>query len=331
MIKMNEFELIDLIKDRHGSQSDSDFTGIGDDCAVVPLDCDRYLLLTTDMLVEDIHFKREFTSACQLGYKSLAVNLSDIAAMGGKPREALISIAIPDDLPPQYIDEFYTGLNEIGSRFDVKIAGGDTVKSNQGLIINVALTGEIHKDKVLYRSGAKSGDLICVTGNLGNSSAGLNLLQNNFPDSPAFAELVESHLTPYPQVKPGQVISESGLVHAMIDISDGLSSDLNHICQASDVCALIYEEMLPLSGSFAAYTSKYKLDYLKLALSGGEDYCLLLTVPADKFSELSALLSDSACDLHNIGEINLQKKIEIVRKNGNVEPLKISGWDHFRH
>ena len=326
---LGEFELIDRIRESLTVNAESPVMGIGDDCAIIPKDDDFETLVTTDMLVEGVHFDLNQCNPCQLGYKALAVNLSDIAAMGGIPRHILISLAIPDYISVEFIDQFYAGLKELSERFVVQIVGGDTTHSISGLIINIALLGEIEKGRYLCRSGAQIGDLICVTGFLGNSSAGLHLLTNYPAELSEFEELAESYRMPYPHVKPGRIMADSGLVHSLIDISDGLASDLKHICKTSGMGAEIYEEMLPVSSSLVRYAKKHDLDYLKYALGGGEDYCLLLTVATDNFSELAESINEAGYDLHNFGEITDSGMIQIIRSDGSREDLKIKGWDHF--
>ena len=327
---LGEFGLIERIKESLPADTASGVVGIGDDCAVIPKDGNTLTLLTTDMLVEGIHFNLSHCTPCQLGYKSLAVNLSDIAAMGGSPKYALISLAIPDNIPVKFMDQLYAGMSELANRFALNIIGGDTTRSDSGLIINIVLIGEIEKGREIYRTGARTGDLICVTGFLGNSNAGLHLMTNFSAEAAEFAELLEYYRQPYPHVKPGRIIANSGCVHAMIDISDGLVSDLGHICKASECGADIYEEALPVSATLSRYASKHKLDYLQMVLGGGEDYCLLFTISAEKFTVLSNAVNAAGYEIHNIGEMTDSGKIYIVKKNGERERLEIQGWDHFK-
>ena len=327
---LGEFGLIERIRKSLIGTTGADIVGIGDDCAVIPKDEKTSTLLTTDLLVEGIHFNLAHCSACQLGYKSLAVNLSDIAAMGGIPGYGLISLAIPPATTVEFMDEFYQGMSELAGRFGVQIIGGDTTHSNSGFVINIALIGEIEKGREIYRFGARPGDLICATGYLGNSAAGLHLMSNHPEELPDFEELAENYRQPYPHIKQGRILSESGAVRAMIDISDGLASDLGHICGASGCGAEIYEELLPISSALSRYTRKHNLDYLELSLGGGEDYCLLFTIESEKFTEVNQTLNNAGYEIYNIGEISAADNIYIVNKDGGREILKIKGWDHFK-
>jgi thiamine-monophosphate kinase len=327
---LGEFGFIDRIKIDALIRKYPGLMGIGDDCALFKVSSGMSILLTTDMLVERVHFLRNVMSPYQIGYKSLAVNLSDIAASGGIPKEAFVSIAVPEDVSVEDLMEIYRGMKELASGFDVNITGGDTTGSLKDLIINIAITGEVEDALVLFRSGAKENDLICVTGYLGDSGAGLDIILHRIQERDNYPELVNQHFMPMPHVEQGRIIAQSRLASAMMDISDGLASDIRHICNASGLGAVIYENQLPVSDSFKKYVSKFKKDYLKTAIGIGEDYDLLLTVPPDNLDLLKKALNDQGHKLYSVGEMTGQREIMITRKEGNKEVLQIGGWDHFK-
>ncbi len=221
-------------------------------------------------------------------------------------------------------------MKELGRQFDVNITGGDTTGSFQDLVINIALTGEVEEGLALFRSGAKEKDLICVTGCLGDSAAGLDLILNHIDQKENFPELIKQHFMPFPHIEQGRLIAKSKLAHAMMDISDGLASDIRHICQASGLGAVIHEPDLPLSDSFREYTSKFKPDYLKTALGVGEDYSLLLAVAEADFPVLKKLLNEGGYHLYHVGEMTKDQRIILEDEKKHREPLLIGGWDHFK-
>lgn len=298
--------------------------GIGDDCAVIRADADhdRVSLVTTDMLVEQVHFLRDAITPRQLGAKALAVNLSDIAAMGGQPHDAFISLAIPPGLTLEYLDELYAGLKGMAARHGVNISGGDTTAARGDLVINVALTGEAGRRKVLLRSGARPGDRIYVTGNLGDSAAGLHaVLHGHTRDDETAAELVRRHHEPVPHLEQGQRIAATGLAHAMIDLSDGLVADLGHICDQSRVGCALEAAHLPLSPELERYCAAHHLDPIELALAGGEDYVLLFTADPGIIAQIDAV---------DIGEIVTADSRTMTRNGTGPAPLGHTGWDHLR-
>jgi thiamine-monophosphate kinase len=327
---LGEFGFIDKIKLNALIRKYQGLVGIGDDCALFKVTEGMSVLMTTDMLVERVHFLRDIMTPYQIGYKSLAVNLSDIAASGGIPKEAFISIAVPEDVSVEDLMEIYRGMKELASGFDVNITGGDTTGSLQDLIINIAVTGEVEADLVLYRSGAKEGDLICVTGCLGDSGAGLDIILHRRDEMSNFPHLINQHFMPLPHIEQGRIIAQSRLAHAMMDISDGLASDIRHICNASELGAVIYENQLPLSENFMKYVTQFKKDLLKTAIGIGEDYNLLLTVPPGNFDALKKALNDQGHKLYNVGQMTRQREVTIVGKEGNKEILQLGGWDHFK-
>lgn len=275
LAELGEFGLIDRIRSRFPAPSG--ITGIGDDCAVIPQrrGCDT--LVSTDMLVEGTHFLREDISPYDLGWKSAAVNLSDIAAMGGRPTATFLSLALPASLEPGWIEAFMNGYADISGRFDTALLGGDTTASPDRICINVAVLGECPSGKARLRSSAMSNDLICVTGPLGDSAAGLKAILQGVERDADVQRLIERHYRPMPRVSEGLELASNLYVHAMMDISDGISSDLEHILEASDLFAEIDADAIPLSAVLKRVCKRYGWDPLALAAGGGEDYELLFT------------------------------------------------------
>ena len=281
MQQLGEFGLIDRIR-KMTSVPDPSWVGIGDDCAVIPLSPETGgapasdLLVSTDMLVEGTHFLMEDISPRQLGWKSAAVNISDIAAMGGKPIATFLSLALPKTLPEQWMQEFMEGYNGISEKYGAALLGGDTTCSPDRICINVTVLGTCSRGKAKLRSAARPGDLVCVTGTLGDSAAGLRLILGG--QKGAAPRLMDRHYTPTPRVEEGLALSCLPGVHAMMDISDGVGSDLRHILDESGVGARIDTGKLPISKELQALCSEKGWDPKELALSGGEDYELLFTM-----------------------------------------------------
>lgn len=281
MQQLGEFGLIDRIR-KMTSVPDPSWVGIGDDCAVIPLSPETGgapasdLLVSTDMLVEGTHFLMEDISPRQLGWKSAAVNISDIAAMGGKPIATFLSLALPKTLPEQWMQEFMEGYNEISEKFGAALLGGDTTCSPDRICINVTVLGTCPRGKAKLRSAARPGDLVCVTGTLGDSAAGLRLILDG--QKGAAPRLIDRHYTPTPRVEEGLALSCLPGVHAMMDISDGVGSDLRHILDESGVGARIDTGKLPISKELQDLCIKKGWDPRELALCGGEDYELLFTM-----------------------------------------------------
>jgi thiamine-monophosphate kinase len=325
--ELGEFGFIDRIAPGCLLRSNGVERGIGDDCAVVRCSSGRLQLVTTDLLVEKVHFLRNAITPSQLGAKALAVSISDVAAMGGRPLDAFVSIAVPSDVTVEYLDAVFDGMKRMASRFDINVLGGDTTGSPAELVINVALTGEVDENAVLYRDGARPGDVLYVTGFLGDSRAGLDaVLHERAAESEAAAELVRRHHEVTPHVREGQAIATTGLARAMIDVSDGLASDLPHLCVRGHVGAVVEEARLPVSEPLREYCASHDLDPYEMALSGGEDYVLLLAGDP----RLPAALSGSGVVLHAVGRVVEEGRHEVLRRDGERVPLARGGWDHFR-
>ncbi|HWR40017.1 MAG TPA: thiamine-phosphate kinase [Patescibacteria group bacterium] len=329
---VGEFGLIDLIKADTIQDANSVVVGIGDDAAVVLPSPKQLQVLTTDMLVEGIHFDLSLSLPWQLGHKAMAVNLSDIAAMGGVPRHALVSLALPQRLTTDFVVDLYQGMKEICREFRVNIVGGDTVASPDGLVINVTVLGEVEPRNLVRRSGARVGDWVAVTGTLGNAAAGLDLLQmEDWEEEPFAWPLVKAHLTPRPQVAAGKHVASAGAT-SMNDISDGLASELNEIAVASNVGIRIYADRLPVSSELDI--AVYKLDKLPLeyVLYGGEDYELVFTIREPNFNLVSqAALSNFGVKLTRIGEVvGDATGVTLVHSDERTEKISPRGYNHFR-
>jgi len=325
---LGEFGLIEQIRRTAARDAKRVRIGIGDDAAALVLSPSSALLATTDMLLEGVHFDLATTDLFSLGWKSAAVNLSDIAAMGGTPRFCLTALGIPSPLTVEDIRVFYQGVNACLKKFGAVLVGGDTCRSRTGLVISVSMLGEMDKKQVITRSGARPGDLIFVTGTLGDSSAGLEVLQRKAGGRGQGTEvrkLIEKHLRPVPLIVEGRKIAASGIASAMIDVSDGLSSDLGHICEESGVGAEIVAANIPL-GAGVMSLKTLERPALAYALSGGEDYELLFTVPPDKLRKFRSLRLGAS----EIGVITRGRSMSIVGGDGRKALLPASGYDHFR-
>ena len=321
---LGEFGLIDRIAASVASNA-SVIVGIGDDAAALEPTAGQLSLVTSDMLVEGVHFDLALCDPLTLGRKSLAVNLSDLAAMGAKPRYFLLSLAIPATLPLEFIDGFIAGLLQRADQFGVILVGGDTCSSKGGLVISVTAMGEQLPDRVLRRNGAHAGDLIFVTGTLGDSALGLELLRAGERGGLA----VERHLDPEPRVAAGIAMAEAGLATAMIDVSDGLLADLGHILRLSGVGARVELGNVPLSSVFKENISRFSVDPFPLALGGGEDYELLFTAdPADK-GRVLALMKEVGGQVSHLGEITPSGGLSLVTADGGEYQAARRGYNHF--
>ena len=306
---------------------------IGDDAAAFIPAPGQAILLTTDLLVERIHFLRDATSGFDLGYKALSINLSDIAAMGGIAREAFISIAVPENCPIEYLEDLYNGIKTLAAEFDVNLLGGDTTRSKADLIINVSVVGYAFEKEILYRNTAQHGDIICTTGYLGDSRAGLYLIINDIKaDSNELKALLNAHVIPKPYLREGRFLALQDGVHAVIDVSDGLSSDIGHIAEESNVGIRLYSEKIPVSNNLIKFCARFDFDPVEYALAGGEDYTLLCTISPDKADHIAAnYLNGFRHPLYQIGKITDSGKMELILSNGQIRSFTPSGWDHFKY
>lgn len=335
----SEFSFINQIRQRAIKAAPNLVFGIGDDAAIWSEHEGRERLITTDLLIEEVHFKIAGTPLFTLGHKALAVSLSDIAAMGGTPEFALLSLGIPtEQIAHLPWEDFFAGYFALAEKFGVALIGGDTSSSPDKLVIDSIVLGSCRSGQAIRRSTAQIGDAIYVTGNLGASAAGLHLLLDSerfsaVPDeAKSFAR--QAHLMPEPRVAFGQKIGELQLVHAMMDVSDGLAQDLAHICEESSVDAIIDFTAVPIADCVSVFWPT-RDEAFSLAVSGGEDYELLFTAAPQAEAELQACAAECAIALTRIGEILARDSVHtqariFLQRNGRVDLLPITGYDHFR-
>ena len=311
---LKEKLLIDRIR-RTARGNRSVGTGIGDDCAVLRLPRSHEALVTTDFSLEDVHFRREWHPSDSVGHRCLARGLSDIAAMGGVPRAAFLSLALPPDLSQKWVDQFVAGLLKLARRYSVPLAGGDTAQSPAGILADIVVLGSAPAGKAILRSGAKPGDLLYVTGALGSSSSALNRLRDGEKLKP---KSHPKHFYPEPRIAIGQFLREKKLASAMIDISDGLSTDLAHICDESKVGAVVYGNSLPMANGLGD-------GGLQLALHGGEEYELLFTAkPGRRIPK-----EIGGVPITRIGEMVRERQMKLAQPDGTAMILRSAGWQHF--
>jgi thiamine-monophosphate kinase len=324
---LGEFGLIHAIQQRSSQRSPDTVIGIGDDAAVLKTGPASLLLATTDMLIEGVHFDLSFTDFYSLGWKSAAINLSDIAAMGGVPRFCLTSLALPARVPVEAVLDFYQGFNALLRAHKTILVGGDTCSSKGGLVISVTALGEAKKRTIIPRSGAKQGDRIFVTGTLGDSGAGLELLKAGVRSQESgVRRLIDRHLRPVPRVAWGRKLALSGCASSMIDVSDGLSSDLSHLCEESGTGAMLFSDKIPCSPALLRSADRLRKPPLHYALSGGEDYELLFTVPSGRMKKLESLHIPAV----EIGTITRGNAMFLVNGAGKKTALRPTGYDHFK-
>ncbi len=324
----SEFERIRRMTRSVASFSDQLLVGIGDDCAVVACGLRTDWLLTSDLLVESVHFDRQWCSLRQIGNKAVRVSASDIAAMGGVPEFALVGLAVPPSLSAESVETLYAGIREAATAFRVSIAGGDLSRAPDVLVLDIMMLGSTERGRAILRSGARVGDRIFVSGTLGAASLGLRAVreQRRGPDAESAAA---RQCCPEPRVGLGRALSQGRLATAMIDLSDGLSSDLAHICEASGVGARIRLGDLPISDACRRLAAAMGVAPCDAALHGGEDYELLFTAGPDA----AALLGDSRFPfaVTDVGEIlSPQEGLVLEHPDGRCEGLQPSGYDHFR-
>jgi thiamine-monophosphate kinase len=341
--EIGEFGLIDHIRKIVDIRLDDTslhsnlIKGISDDAAVFRPTPGKVQLFTTDAFVEGIHFDLTFMSYRHLGWKVIVANISDIAAMGGIPRYATMTIALPRKVTTSMVEELYMGAASACREYSCLIVGGDTTASYAGIAISVSIVGEAEEEKIRYRHDAKIGEYICVTGHLGSSIAGLKVLNREkdryqkadptifIPNLEPYKAAIEKHLMPKPRLDFVQLFTEKVRIGALIDISDGLASEVNHICRNSNVGAAIYEHNFPIEAitqRIAAEFSDQPTDY---ALHGGEEYELLFTISDAEYEKLSRITNDVTI----VGRIT-ERDIVLVQENGEQVPLLFSGYDHFR-
>lgn len=325
-----EFALIERIAQGSRTRDDAVLVGIGDDAAVLRVSGEKRCVVTTDMLFEDVHFRLAWTDPYRLGWKSVAVNLSDIAAMGGMPTFTFVAVALPSDTTVDFVDELYRGMRDACARFGAVIAGGDTNVSPQRTVITVTQMGEVKKRQVALRSQAVPGDVVMVTGALGRSAAGLALLEaEGRAGAEAICdEVVEAHLRPIPRVFEAGAAVRTEAVTGMMDVSDGLLGDLRKLCRSSRVGACIQSGAVPVGTTARHVAERMQQDVLRWALYGGEDYELLMTVAPDRVEAVRDAVLATGTPLTVIGELTAETEVVLERPDGVREVVR-RGWDHF--
>lgn len=332
---LGEFGLIDRLTKEFSNINESTVVGIGDDAAVLNYG-NKKTVVSTDLLVEGIHFDLMYMPLRHLGYKSIVVNLSDIYAMNAEPKQVTVSLAISSKFTVEALEELYAGIHLACKNYKVDLVGGDTTSSLTGLVISVTAIGEANEEDLCYRNGAKEGDLICVTGDLGASYLGLQILEREKqiymehpevqPEMENAQYLLERHLKPEARRDVIRFFKEAGLKPtAMMDVSDGLSSDIRHICKQSNVGCEIQESMVPINEDAYHMALNFNIDPITCALNGGEDYELLFTIAPEDETKIA---DESAFVI--IGQITkAENGTVLVTKSGNRHPLKAQGWNHF--
>jgi thiamine-monophosphate kinase len=331
--ELGEFGLIKHLTENIQLRNSSSLKGVGDDAAVIEYK-NKQTVVTTDLLIEDIHFDLLYSPFKHLGYKAVTVNLSDVYAMNASPKQITVSLAVSNRISVEALEDLYDGILLACESYGVDLVGGDTTSSSSGLIISITAIGEAEKEQLVYRDGAKENDLICVSGDLGGAFMGLQLLEREKkiynenpkiqPDFSGYDYLLERQLKPEPRKDVIDMFQEIGVQPtSMIDVSDGLSSDLIHICTQSEVGCSIYEDKIPLDHSTVTSAQEMKLDPIVCALNGGEDYELLFTISLDDYEKIKDQQRVSV-----IGHITSDKgSYQFVSKNEEVHKLTAQGWN----
>ncbi|MDL2228068.1 thiamine-phosphate kinase [Odoribacter sp. OttesenSCG-928-L07] len=335
---LGEFKLIDEITSSFKLENKSSIYGVGDDCAVLSYP-DKKILVSTDLLVEGVHFDMVYTPLMHLGYKAATVNFSDIYAMNGKPKQITVGIAVSNRFSAEAIKEIYSGIEQACKNYHVDLVGGDTTSSLGGLFISVTVIGEAENDKsIVYRNGAKTNDLICVSGNLGASYMGLMILErekttwqanpNMQPDLAGNEYLLQRFLRPEARFDIHEILKAKKIVPtAMIDISDGLASELNHICSQSKKGCNVYEDKIPIDPETILVAEEFNINPITAAFNGGEDYELLFTIDQKDYEAVKDIPQISI-----IGHItDNEKEMSLITHDNVVVELKAQGWDSFRN
>ncbi|WP_372945358.1 thiamine-phosphate kinase [Muriicola sp.] len=333
--KLGEFGLIDQLTRAFSPKQPSTLYGVGDDAAVLKFK-DQAVLVSTDQLIEGIHFDLSYMPLKHLGYKSVVVNLSDICAMNGTPTQVTVSIAVSNRFPLEALEELYAGIKLACDIYQVDLVGGDTTSSDRGLYISVTAVGHAAEKEVAYRNGAKPNDLLVVTGDLGGAYMGLKVLQrekevfkvnpNNQPDLEPYSYIVERQLKPEARKDIVSLLKELKVKPtSMIDISDGLSSEILHLCEKSKVGCQVYEEKIPLDPTVISVCEEFVLDSTMIALSGGEDYELLFTIRQEDYPKIKG-----NPNLTVVGHMTeADRGAHLITRNEESIPLKAQGWNSF--
>ncbi len=335
--QLGEFGLIDHLTSNFKLSQKTSLKGIGDDAAVLASSSDEVTVVSTDMLVEGIHFNLMYMPLKHLGYKSVAVNVSDICAMNAEPQQITVSLAFSSRFPLEAIEELYEGIAAACQRYNVDLIGGDTTSSVSGLTISITAIGKAKKEEITYRSGAKEHDLLVVSGDLGAAFMGLQVLErekevfkanpNIQPDLEGHDYIIERQLKPEARVDIVKFLKELDVLPtSMIDISDGLASEIFHICKASKVGCHIYDEKIPIDAKTSMTAIDFNIDPVTSALNGGEDYELLFTIKQEDYDKIKGNPHMTV-----IGHITDEKDGKyFIDKNGSAIELRAQGWDHFK-
>jgi thiamine-monophosphate kinase len=332
---LGEFGLIKHLASHIKTALDSTERGIGDDAAVIDKG-DHYSLITTDMLMEGVHFDLSYAPLKHLGYKAAVVNFSDIYAMNGTPTEMVVSLGLSNRFSLEAVEELYAGIIQAAALYGVDIVGGDTVSSKSGLVIGITVTGKVDKDKVVYRSGAKNKDLVVVSGDLGAAYMGLQILEREKavfestpgvqPDLEGNDYILERQLKPEARKDVVNILAQLGVKPtSMIDISDGLASDIKHICDQSNLGVHIYEDKIPIDPTVVTSAEEFHLDPTLCALSGGEDYELLFTIAQSDYEKLKGNPNFTF-----IGHMEEGSGAQLIARDGTAHEIKAQGWDAFQ-
>ena len=323
--QIGEFGLIDLIKKKIFSADKRIVVNVGDDASVIRSFPDRLLIFTTDTLVDKIHFDLKYFTFEEIGWKAMVANLSDIAAMGGLPKYALVTVGLPKSMRVEDVLSIYKGASKVARKYNCKIIGGDTTLVPHDLFISIALLGEVETKFLCTRSGAKKGDLICVTGKLGEAQAGLEFLRKYGRQK---LPVVKRHLQPQPRINEARILVKNLKINSMIDISDGLSSELFHLAEESHLGAIIYEQSIPISLKCLKLVPLLNKTPLAWALSSGEEYELLFTVNRKDQDKIKKIVSK--LNISIIGKtVDKKQGVKLIRKSGKMVDLKKMGFMHF--
>lgn len=329
LAEVGEFGLIDRIHRIIGEGSEGIAVGMGDDAAVFRPRSGWLTVMTTDSLVEGVHFNRQYTPVESLGWKALAISISDITAMGGIPRYGVVSLALPENWTVEDVDSLYRGMVRCGEVYGCTLVGGDTVRSSNGCFISVTVVGEVEEGCFVKRSGAREGDLLCLTGEVGGSRVGLEVLTTG-KDKNQFPYSVDRFLEPKVRFQEARWLVKTLDVSSMIDISDGLSSEVNHICRQSSLGCVVWEDKIPVSEEAVLWAGIRGEKISVYKLESGEEYELVFTVDRDKYEKWQAHAKDrSDFCITAIGEMTRQEKGIRVSRDGEILPLTPIGWDHF--
>lgn len=332
--EMGEFKFIEHITKSFSKSNKNTIKDIGDDAAVIKISSNKYQLISTDMLIEGVHFDLSYVPLKHLGYKSVAVNASDICAMNGSPKQITVSIAVSNRFSVESIEELYAGIQIACEKYNIDLVGGDTTSSTTGLIISVSIIGEVKKEEVTYRSGAKINDLVVVTGDLGAAYLGLQILKREKeiflsnpevqPDLQGNDYALQRQLKPEARVDLISVLKKLKIIPtSMIDISDGLTSEILHLSKNSDIGITIYEDKIPVDYTTMNLAENLNLNPIFCALNGGEDYELLFTISQGHYEKLK-----KDVDFTIIGHVtNKSEGNNFIDKQGSVHPITAQGWD----